>query len=124
MAVTFSTPLPAAGSGAWLCRSGWAWRCSALAGRDGGTVLSSAAGGRQRRLALPLGLGLALLGLRWRGCWVWCVVVLVLGLRLPPVIDERTPLDRRGRWLDASAVLILVLCFLPVPIRLVALVGP
>lgn len=95
-----------------------------LAQLDGGHILYAAAGRWQRRLALPLWLGLALLGLRWPGWWVWCVVVLVLGLRHPPVIDERTPLDRRGRWLVASAVLILVLCFLPVPIRLVALVGP
>ncbi|MBZ0102825.1 MAG: site-2 protease family protein [Thermoanaerobaculia bacterium] len=94
-----------------------------LAQLDGGHVLYAAAGRWQRRLAWPLWAALALLGLRWPGWWVWCGIVLVLGLRHPPVLDERSPLDRRGRWLVATAALIFALCFLPVPIRIVALLG-
>jgi len=92
-----------------------------LAQLDGGHVLYAAAGRAQRRLAGPLWLGLAALGLLWNGWWLWCAVVLALGLRHPPVLDEGAPLASRDRALVAAALLVFLLCFMPVPIRVAAL---
>ena len=91
-----------------------------LAQLDGGHVLYAAVGRLQGRIALPIWLVLAALGFLWPGWWLWCAVALVLRLRHPPVLDEREPLDRRGRWIAAAAAAIFVLCFTPVPIRLLA----
>lgn len=94
-----------------------------LAQFDGGHLLYAAAGRRQYRLAKPIWLAVALLGLVWPGWWLWCVVALVLGLRHPPLAEESAPLGRRGRWGVAAGLVIFVLCFMPVPIRVVGLLG-
>jgi membrane-associated protease RseP (regulator of RpoE activity) len=85
---------------------------------DGGHILYAAAPRLFRRLGWPLWLALAFCGLLWPGWWVWCLVVLfVSGLRHPPVADEHIPLDRRRRVLAWVALLLLMLSFMPSPIR-------
>ena len=61
---------------------------------DGGHILYAVAGRGQRRLALPLWIALGLAGIYWTGWLLWCAIVLVMGLRHPPVSDESEPLDR------------------------------
>jgi hypothetical protein len=56
------------------------------------------------------------LGLAWPGWVVWCLVILVLGLRHPPVVDEHRPLDRRRLGIAALLVAIFALSFAPVPL--------
>jgi hypothetical protein len=46
-------------------------------------------------------------------------VSLAFGLGHPRVIDEDIPLDRRRQWVVALAVVIFVLCFMPVPIDVI-----
>ncbi|HZF11858.1 MAG TPA: site-2 protease family protein [Thermoanaerobaculia bacterium] len=88
---------------------------------DGGHVLYAAIGRRQWRLAWPLWGVLALTGLLWPGWWLWCGILLLLRPRHPPVVDESVPLDRPRLWIAALALLLFVLCFTPVPIRIVNL---
>lgn len=78
---------------------------------DGGHILYAAAGRWQRRLALPLWLALGLAGILWPGWLLWCALTFLMGLYHPPVWDESTPLDRKRRWLAASALVMLVLSF-------------
>jgi membrane-associated protease RseP (regulator of RpoE activity) len=94
-----------------------------LAQFDGGHLLYATVGRRQHRLAGPIWLAVALLGLLWPGWWLWCVVALVLGLRHPPLADESAPLGTRGRLRAAAGLLVFALCFMPVPIRVVGLLG-
>ncbi len=82
---------------------------------DGGHLLYTVAGRKHRGFSQALWLGVALMGLYWDGWWVWCGVVLLLGLRHPPVLDETEPLDPLRRWLALGALLILLLSFMPVP---------
>lgn len=91
---------------------------------DGGHVLYAVFGRNQPRVALPLWGALALAGMAWPGWWLWCVIVLVLGLRHPPLVDEAEPLDGRGRRLAVVAALIFAVAFMPVPIREVVLALP
>jgi len=88
---------------------------------DGGHVLYAAIGRRQWRLAWPLWGVLALAGLLWPGWWLWCLILLLLRPRHPPVLDETVPLDRTRLWIAALALLLFVLCFTPVPMRIVNL---
>ena len=62
---------------------------------DGGHVFYAVAGRLQHRLALPLWLALGVAGLFWPGWLLWCLIVLLMGMRHPPVGDEATPLEPR-----------------------------
>jgi membrane-associated protease RseP (regulator of RpoE activity) len=55
------------------------------------------------------------LGFYWAGWWVWAGLVLVLGLRHPPVLDESIPLEPKHRMVGYASLLILILTFVPVP---------
>ncbi len=101
---------------AWLGLFATALNLLPLGQLDGGHILYAALGRAQRRVALPLWLGLALLGYFWPGWLLWCLIVLVLGLFHPPVYDESEPLDGKRRALAWVALLLFILCFMPVPI--------
>ncbi len=103
--------------GAWFGLLATALNLLPLSQLDGGHILYAVLGKWQRRLALPLWVGLAAAGFLWPGWWLWCVIVLVLRLQHPPVANEDEPLDPGRRWIAALALLLLVLCFTPVPMR-------
>jgi membrane-associated protease RseP (regulator of RpoE activity) len=106
---------------AWFGLFATALNLLPLSQLDGGHILYAAAGRRQRQLALPFWLALALGGIAWRGWWLWCGIVLLMGLRHPPVLDEWTPLDARRRGLALLALVLFVLAFMPVPMRAINL---
>ncbi|MFN7940560.1 MAG: site-2 protease family protein [Thermoanaerobaculia bacterium] len=86
---------------------------------DGGHILYAVFGRRVRALRWPLWAALLGGGFFWPGWWMWSAILLLLGLRHPPVLDEREPLDRRRRLLAVAALVLFLVCFLPVPIRVV-----
>ena len=83
---------------------------------DGGHVLYAAAPALQHRLALPLWLLLALAAFRFPGWLLWCLILLVIGLRHPPVLREERGLGRGRLALAVLALVLLVLSFMPVPL--------
>lgn len=83
---------------------------------DGGHILYAVVGRTQRRLAWPLWMLLAAAGFWWTGWFLWCLILLVMGLRHPPVRDEHVPLDPVRRKLAWAAWIVLVLSFMPVPV--------
>jgi membrane-associated protease RseP (regulator of RpoE activity) len=104
---------------AWLGLLATSLNLLPLGQLDGGHILYAATGRLQRRLAFPFWLALALLGFYWPGWLLWCVIVLVIGLRHPPVHDESLPLDRKRQALAWLALVMFVLSFMPVPLDLV-----
>ncbi len=102
---------------AWFGLFATALNLLPLSQLDGGHILYAAVGRRQRRLAWPLWAVLALGGTLWLGWLLWCGIVLVLGLHHPPVVDEWTPLDGKRRALAVVALVLLVLAFMPVPMK-------
>jgi membrane-associated protease RseP (regulator of RpoE activity) len=88
---------------------------------DGGHILYAATGRLQRRLAWPLWILLAATSLIWLGWLLLCALVLVMGLKHPPVRDESEELGAERRAVALLALLLLVLCFMPVPMRDVVL---
>ncbi|MDH3256189.1 MAG: site-2 protease family protein [Nitrospinota bacterium] len=60
-------------------------------------------------------VALIALGFYWAGWWFWAGLVLILGLRHPPVLDEATPLEPKHRVIGYASLLILILTFVPMP---------
>jgi len=82
---------------------------------DGGHIAYAVFGKRWQRLSWIVIAALALLGFFWLGWPFWAVLVVVLGLRHPPPLDDLTPLSKADWRLVAAAVLIMVLTFTPAP---------
>jgi membrane-associated protease RseP (regulator of RpoE activity) len=61
---------------------------------------------------VPLGL------LLWAGWTVWAILLLILGLRHPPLLYWEVPLDTKRRFIGSLALLIFVLTFIPVPFKI------
>ena len=82
---------------------------------DGGHVLYALAGHRQEGISRAVILVLAPLGFLWWGWFLWGGVLLLLGLRHPPVLAEGSPLGLRERALGVIAAVLLVLTLAPAP---------
>jgi membrane-associated protease RseP (regulator of RpoE activity) len=82
---------------------------------DGGHVLYALAGRRQEGLSRAVVLLLAPLGFLWWGWFLWGGMLLLMGLRHPPVLAEESPLGRRERVLGLIAGALLVLTLAPAP---------
>lgn len=87
---------------------------------DGGHILYAALGRWQRRMAFPLWALLMLAGFWWTGWWFWGVLLMVMGLRHPPVMNERKPLGSRRLLVACACLVLLMLCFIPIPFEMVS----
>ncbi len=78
---------------------------------DGGHVAYALFGSRTAtNLAYAVFLALILGGIfLWEGWMMWGILVLLLGLRHPPLLDEITPLDAKRRWVGALAILLFLM---------------
>jgi membrane-associated protease RseP (regulator of RpoE activity) len=86
---------------------------------DGGHIAFAFMGEKHTRLSFILVLIMSLLGLvLWEGWIVWAVLLLVLGLRHPPVLYWEDILDGRRKVTGFIALLILILTFIPVPFKI------
>jgi membrane-associated protease RseP (regulator of RpoE activity) len=88
---------------------------------DGGHISYAVFGRRSISVTLLMVLvavGLTSLSSSWIAWTVMLVLMLVLvGPRHPPTLDDETPLDRDRLWLAALALVMLVVCFTPAPIE-------
>ena len=83
---------------------------------DGGHVFRALLGERARYVSYAAVALLFGAGLVYQGWIIFGVLILVLGVRHPPPLNDLTPLDVRRRALGAAAALILVTGFVLVPI--------
>ena len=90
---------------------------------DGGHILYAVFGRLARRIVIGTWLALLVASLFFQGWLLWAILVLALGLRHPPVADERIPLGRGRLLLALVALALLVLCFMPVPLLELPLAG-
>jgi membrane-associated protease RseP (regulator of RpoE activity) len=84
---------------------------------DGGHVLRSLNPRLHRSVGwLVPAILLALGYFHWRVWWMWAGILLALRfLRIPPIYDQR-PLDRPRVVLAVATLLVMILCFMPVPL--------
>jgi membrane-associated protease RseP (regulator of RpoE activity) len=84
---------------------------------DGGHILYSAASKYHRRITIGVAVLLIPLGIFfWRGWILWSVLLLAIGFRHPPLINRWEPLDRTRLIWTGVAILIFMLCFMPMPV--------
>jgi membrane-associated protease RseP (regulator of RpoE activity) len=88
---------------------------------DGGHILYSMLGRRQRPVAWVFFVVLLPLGLLWAGWWLWAVLIFVIGrgrVWHPPLFNAEEGL-RAGRMaVGIVAAIVFALCFVPMPFTL------
>ena len=89
---------------------------------DGGHI-TYAVFGRHAAYASAATLGAAILLTIRTGSWVAMTVMMIamaffLGIRHPRVVDEDSSLDGKRKLLAALALVIFIICFIPVPIEI------
>lgn len=92
-----------------------------LAQLDGGHILYSVSARAHRVLGRWLWVALLAGTVLWPGWAVWAILVLILGLRHPPLREEGRPLQGSRRTLAVVALLLFLACFMPKPLEIVPL---
>ena len=88
---------------------------------DGGHIVYAFLGSRARYVTWGFVGGLVAMGLLiWEGWLVWAVIGFFVSRRHPTVVNPYVSLDRRSRVVACLAFIILVLCFMPLPIQVVS----
>lgn len=86
---------------------------------DGGHVLYSVMGRHHRVISKGVFVGLLPMGVfLWQGWLMWAVMMLLLGFRHPPVVDETSELSLRYKVVGVLVLAIFVLTFMPAPIQI------
>ncbi len=86
---------------------------------DGGHIAYAFLGERHKSVSIILVVLLLLLGLfSWEGWAFWGVIMVVLGVKHPPVIYWEIPLDRRRTFIGISALVIFIITFMPSPFNI------
>lgn len=86
---------------------------------DGGHILYSVAGKYHKKISIVVALLLIPLGrFFWNGWYMWAVLLLAIGFRHPPLLNQWERLDRTRLLWAAAAVLIFLLCFMPMPVMI------
>ena len=109
--------------GAWFGLLATALNLFPVSQLDGGHISYSVLGRKSSYVtlaAIAVGISLSFFARSWI---VWSVLMIlmlgVIGRHHPPVFDEDTPLDRPRLWLALFALVMFILCFMPVPLDFV-----
>ena len=85
---------------------------------DGGHIAYALFGERHAYLSKVLIPILFLLGIfLWDGWAIWAIVLLILGLKHPPIYHSEVPLDGKRRFLGWLGFFIFLITFIPEPFK-------
>ncbi len=85
---------------------------------DGGHIAYALLGEKHAQISFILILIMSLLGIfLWEGWIIWSLLLLLLGIRHPPVLYWEPYLDRKRRFTGWLALIIFFLTFIPVPFK-------
>ncbi len=85
---------------------------------DGGHILYGLIGRHQHKLGRPMLAIMIALGFWWPGWWIFGALVFLFGVKHPPTHDDAMPLPRSALILGIIALIVFVICFIPIPIKL------
>jgi len=85
---------------------------------DGGHICYAVSRRLHARVSRLTLIGVILLGALHRAWLVWAVILLLLGDRHPPLLNEREALPRGRIALAVVALIIFLLSFMPVPVQI------
>jgi membrane-associated protease RseP (regulator of RpoE activity) len=103
---------------AWIGMLATALNLLPMGQLDGGHILFALSGRHQKWLGPTCWTALAMAGTLWTGWWLWCIILLVMGMRHPPISDPEQPLDAARKWIAVAAFIIFFLVFVPVPLSI------
>ncbi len=93
---------------------------------DGGHIAYAVLGEKHRYLSMVLVSVLLFLGISavlgnsgWEGWLMWAVLMLILGIKHPPVLHWEVPLDPKRQFIGLFSLIIFVITFIPAPFKLV-----
>lgn len=86
---------------------------------DGGHVLYSLSKGRYGFFSKGFFVLLFPLGYFWPGWWFWAVMIILMGFKPAPLIDDSILPDRKHRVLGYVSIIIFLLTFIPVPFAVI-----
>lgn len=87
---------------------------------DGGHIAYAILGQRHKYLSMALLAILAVLGIfYWEGWALWAVLMLILGIKHPPVIYWEVPLNQKRRAISLFAFIIFIITFIPEPFKII-----
>ncbi len=84
---------------------------------DGGHIARAVLGDRTKWLGMATVAVLLILSLSYAGWLIFAVLIYFLGIFHPPPLNDITPLDNRRKAVAGLALLLLLLCFMPLPIQ-------
>lgn len=85
---------------------------------DGGHIAYALLGDKHRAVSLALVITLAALGaFSWGGWSIWAILMIILGLRHPPVLYWEPELDGRRKFVGRLSFAIFILTFTPSPFK-------
>lgn len=86
---------------------------------DGGHIAFAVLGERHRYISIALVIILAILGIfYWEGWALWAVLMLILGVKHPPVLYWEVPLDSKRRFIGILTFIIFIITFIPSPFKI------
>ncbi len=82
---------------------------------DGGHVFRALFGEKSRYVSYAAVAFMVGLGFFYPGWFIFAFLILLLGMRHPPALNELTKLDKKRKILGLFTILLLIVCFVPVP---------
>jgi membrane-associated protease RseP (regulator of RpoE activity) len=85
---------------------------------DGGHIAFALLGDKHKHVSVVLIIILALMGIFvWEGWAIWAGLLILLGIKHPPILYWELPLDRRRKRLGLIALIVFVITFVPCPFK-------
>ncbi|MEO0072428.1 MAG: site-2 protease family protein [candidate division WOR-3 bacterium] len=85
---------------------------------DGGHISYGILGKYYKYLSFAVIIVVGLLGFLWPGWFFWLILVIALGINHPESINDSEPLTKIDKFLAGIGLIILILSFIPVPIKI------
>ncbi len=82
---------------------------------DGGHIARAVLGDKARYASYAAFGLMLILGLWYTGWIIFAMLIMMMGLRHPPPLNDITKLDGKRKALGVATALILVMCFVPIP---------
>jgi membrane-associated protease RseP (regulator of RpoE activity) len=85
---------------------------------DGGHIAFALLGDKHRNVSIVLIIILALMGVFfWEGWAIWAGLLILLGIKHPPILYWELSLDRQRKQLGLIALIIFIITFVPSPFK-------
>ncbi len=110
--------LPAAALAGWVGLLITTINLLPLGQLDGGHIVYGMVGRRQYAISYVFLAIMLVLGFWWPGWWLFGALTFIFGLKHPPTLDDSQKLPESTAIMGVAAILIFILCFVPVPFRL------